>query len=214
VSQIPSKTSLTRRQRERDSLRERILQAAVDLAQSEGWANVSMRRIAEAVDYTAPALYHHFESKDAVIVALRQRGYQLLLQRFERIRSTNPVERLAAMSRHHVDFAFEHRLLFNAMYGHGGVSCESSEAPLEAQLVAAIVHRSAREIFAEGGASGHFDDEMDAVWASMHGIVALALSGPIEGGRARAKALSQIVLNNTIKAWGVDHHLARQERSR
>ena len=196
---------LTRRERDRESLRRRILQAATDLAHSEGWANVSMRRIAEAIDYTAPALYHHFANKDAVIVALRQHGYQLLLERFERIRSNDPVERLAAMSRHHVDFAFEHPELFNAMYGHGGVSCESTDAPLEAQLVAGIVHHSARMLFTDDERSTRFDDEIDAVWASMHGIVALALSGPIEGGRSRAKALSQIVLNNTITAWTCGH---------
>ena len=60
----------------------------------------------------------------------------------------------------------------------------------------------------------HFEDEVDAVWASMHGIVALALSGPIEGGRARAKVLSQIVLDNTINAWTTTDHSRAPERSR
>jgi AcrR family transcriptional regulator len=211
VSSVTAKTLLTRRERERDSLRQRILQGAIDVAHTEGWASVSMRRIAEKVDYTAPALYHHFASKDAVIVALRQRGYQLLLERFQRIRSTDPIARLTAMARHHVEFAFAHPELFNAMYGHGGVSCESKEAPVEAQLIAATVHESARKLFSDEGASARFDDEIDAVWASMHGIVALALTGHVEGGASRAKALSQIILDNTITAWTTQRHITTEE---
>ena len=192
----------SRRERERDEFRERVLGAAVAIAHAEGWANVSMRRIAEAIEYTAPALYHHFENKDAVVAALRQRGYRLLLQRFERIRSADPVDRLNAMARHHVDFAFEHPELFNAMYGLGGMSCESPDAPIEAQLVAGIVHSSARPVFeGDGGARPGFDDEIDALWASLHGIVSMALGGPVEGGRTRARSLSALTLTNTLTAW-------------
>jgi AcrR family transcriptional regulator len=46
--------------------------------QVEGWANVSIKRSANAIDYTPSILYRHFENEDAIVVALRQRSYRLL----------------------------------------------------------------------------------------------------------------------------------------
>lgn len=50
-----------RRQREKESVRANILQAAFNLAKTEGWASLSMRKIADAIEYSAPVVYDHFE---------------------------------------------------------------------------------------------------------------------------------------------------------
>jgi AcrR family transcriptional regulator len=56
-----------RRQREKESIRASILQAAFTLAKSEGWASLSMRKIADAIEYSAPVVYDYFENKDAIL---------------------------------------------------------------------------------------------------------------------------------------------------
>lgn len=57
-----------RRQREKESVRANILQAAFNLAKTEGWASLSMRKIADAIEYSAPVVYDHFENKDAILL--------------------------------------------------------------------------------------------------------------------------------------------------
>lgn len=63
-------TAPTPRARRRDANLSRILDAAMDLIATQGLEALSMGRLADAVDYTAGALYRYFPSKDALLSAL------------------------------------------------------------------------------------------------------------------------------------------------
>ena len=67
-----------RQQRERDRVRESILTAARDLFVAEGYRNVSMRKIAERIEYSPAAIYSYFPSKDDIFFALAEEGFRLL----------------------------------------------------------------------------------------------------------------------------------------
>lgn len=67
-----------RRQREKESVRANILQAAFNLAKTEGWASLSMRKIADAIEYSAPVVYDHFENKEAILFEISLQGFKLL----------------------------------------------------------------------------------------------------------------------------------------
>jgi AcrR family transcriptional regulator len=67
-----------RQQRERDRLREAILAAARELFITEGYRNVSMRKIAERIEYSPAAIYSYFPSKDGIFFALAEEGFRLL----------------------------------------------------------------------------------------------------------------------------------------
>jgi AcrR family transcriptional regulator len=59
-----------RREREREEVRKKILDAARDLFMTEGYEHVTMRRNAEAIEYSPTAIYLHFEDKDDLVLAL------------------------------------------------------------------------------------------------------------------------------------------------
>src|SRR5262245_36735573 len=67
-----------RQQRERDRTREAILASARELFVSEGYANVSMRKIAERIEYSPAAIYSYFPSKDDIFFALAEEGFRKL----------------------------------------------------------------------------------------------------------------------------------------
>jgi AcrR family transcriptional regulator len=69
-----------RQQRERDRVREAILTAARDLFVSEGYRHVSMRKIAERIEYSPAAIYSYFPSKDDIFFALAEEGFRLLAE--------------------------------------------------------------------------------------------------------------------------------------
>lgn len=67
-----------RQERDREQVRRAILDAARDLFESEGYANVSIRKIAERIEYSPAALYSYFPSKDDIFFALAHEGFELL----------------------------------------------------------------------------------------------------------------------------------------
>lgn len=70
-----------RQQRDRDRLRDAILTAARELFIAEGYRNVSMRKIAERIEYSPATIYGYFPSKDDIFFALAEEGFRLLTDR-------------------------------------------------------------------------------------------------------------------------------------
>ena len=72
-----------RQERDREQLRGRILDAARELFVAEGYRNVSIRKIAEKVEYSPAALYSYFPAKDDIFFALAEEGFRLLYGKAE-----------------------------------------------------------------------------------------------------------------------------------
>src|SRR5687767_13783206 len=69
-----------RQQRERDRIHDAIVTAARELFVAEGYRNVSMRKIAERIEYSPAAIYSYFPSKDDILFALAEEGFRLLAE--------------------------------------------------------------------------------------------------------------------------------------
>ena len=68
-----------RQEREREAVSRAILDAARDLFVAEGYRNVSIRKIAERIEYSPAAIYSYFPSKDDIFFALAEEGFRVLL---------------------------------------------------------------------------------------------------------------------------------------
>src|SRR5579871_3075815 len=106
-----------RKHRQKQALRERILDAARRIVVREGFDALSMRKIADAIEYSPATLYLHFASRDEIAHALCAEGYAQLLQTFVPLAQiADPAERLRALGRAYVAFGVEHpetyRLIF------------------------------------------------------------------------------------------------------
>jgi AcrR family transcriptional regulator len=67
-----------RQERDREAVRRSILDAARELFVSEGYQNVSIRKIAERIEYSPAAIYSYFPAKDDIFFALAEEGFRLL----------------------------------------------------------------------------------------------------------------------------------------
>jgi AcrR family transcriptional regulator len=85
-----------RQQRDRDRIQQAILTAARDLFITDGYRNVSMRKIADRIEYSPAAIYSYFPSKDDIFFALAEEGFRLLAQRLQDAidKVSDPLERL------------------------------------------------------------------------------------------------------------------------
>ena len=79
-----------RHEREREATSRAILDAARELFVAEGYGNVSIRKIAEKIEYSPAAIYSYFPSKDDIFLALAEEGFRMLFDSAECVRTEHP----------------------------------------------------------------------------------------------------------------------------
>src|SRR5438132_3776284 len=101
--------SAERRERERQKVRKKILDAARSLFAAHGYDAVTMRKIAEKIEYSPTAIYLHFRDKEALIQELCANDFLAFSERFREIATlTDPAEQLKSAGRIYVQFGLEH----------------------------------------------------------------------------------------------------------
>ena len=116
--------SKERRQRERDEVRAKIMDAARELFAKEGIEAVSMRKIADAVEYSPTIIYQHFADKDALLHELCSEDFGALARSIsvEIAKVADPIKRIEQIGLAYARFGIEHpnhyRLMFMTPY-HG-----------------------------------------------------------------------------------------------
>lgn len=173
-----------RRQRERDDTRGRILDAARDLFVSEGYDGVSMRRIAEKVEYSPTAIYFHFRDKETLIRELVDNDFLILAEQFAGVAQLgDPIERLKATGRAYADFGLaypnHYRLMF--MTPHGPI--DPNDSRLQRGNPEEDAYAFLRAIVEDGIQKGRFRPEYhnpdlisQIVWSGVHGAVSLEIA--------------------------------------
>src|SRR4051812_36723839 len=116
-----------RRERQRKEVRESILESAWKVVNEEGWQALSIRKIADAIEYSVPVVYDHFENKEAILSEFNRQGFKLLGDNLKEAKEGHekPTQQLEAIAFAYWNFAFEHKEYYQLMYGLGMPSCES-----------------------------------------------------------------------------------------
>jgi AcrR family transcriptional regulator len=174
-----------RRERERHELKTRILDAARELFAEEGYDAVTMRRIAEKIEYSPTAIYFHFRDKHALMQELCDEDFGALAGKFQKIaRIADPVERLRRIGQAYVAFAMSHpnhyRLMFMTPHPEAmkpedsrltrGNPEEDAYAFLKATVAESIASGRLRPEFRDA------DLVSQMVWAGTHGVVSLHIA--------------------------------------
>jgi AcrR family transcriptional regulator len=98
--------SKMRQQRHSEELRKQILEITQKIIVSEGIDAVSIRRVANELDYTAPIIYHYFRDKTQLLSCAIQEGYMRMLEALPQPDpSLPPDERLRLAFKYSVDAA-------------------------------------------------------------------------------------------------------------
>ncbi|MFN7942347.1 MAG: TetR/AcrR family transcriptional regulator [Thermoanaerobaculia bacterium] len=193
-----------RRSREKEELRDKILAAARELFAADGYEAVTMRRIAEAIEYSPTAIYLHFADKLDVLRACCQEDFGALAAKFQRIaKIADPVERLAATGKAYAEFAFQHpnhyRLMF--MTPHPPIAPDSTE--LERGNPEQDAYAFLKWTVSEAVAAGRFRSELadlellsQVIWSGVHGVVSLRIAkcnDPWVEWRAERKSVETMI---------------------
>jgi AcrR family transcriptional regulator len=172
-----------RRAREREELRTLILDAARELFAAEGVEAVTMRRIAERIEYSPTAIYFHFRDKDALLRELCDTDFRTFAQGFAVMAQiADPVERLKASGYAYIDFGLKnpshYRLMF--MTPKNLAAKDSALAQGDpAEDAYAFLKGIVAELIAANRVKPEYTDVdllSQVIWAGVHGVVSLEIA--------------------------------------
>ena len=167
---------MERRTRERADREQRIIGAARRIAEGEGWDAVTIRRLADAIEYSQPVLYSHFTNRAAIVAAVAVDGFEELASALRHAveRSSCGQQAGESVAEAYLAFAREHPRLYEAMFTlQTGLVFAEADTRLELRAafaaLAIVVTPSSRDL----------DVATETFWATLHGLAELERSGRI-----------------------------------
>lgn len=168
--------TIERKPRNREQIRSGILKTAKSIARQEGWQAVSIRKIADAIEYSAPVVYEYFDSKDVLLDEIRSEGFRYLYQEYDRIINLyrDPEKRLYEISLVQWEFARQQPEIYQVMYNISGALCTM---PIyESESMQAVSRIVCKTIFSFIPKAEESIKRLYFQWWSMsHGMIMLAM---------------------------------------
>ncbi|WP_213770279.1 TetR/AcrR family transcriptional regulator [Bradyrhizobium sp. dw_78] len=195
-----------RKSRERAEREYRIVAAARVIAEREGWDAVTIRRLAEEIEYSQPVLYSHFENRDAIVAAVAVEGFQEITAALREAASgsSGPRNALENVAMAYLAFALSRPALYAAMFILP-TDLRFAEAGTRPEL------RAAFEALAAVVTPFCVDVAVvtETFWAALHGLAELERSGrirPSMRGERITLVVRAIVLSGSSSPARGSHH--------
>jgi AraC-like DNA-binding protein/AcrR family transcriptional regulator len=174
-----------RKERQRQGLRQEILSAAVDVFANEGYQQLSMRRLAEKIEYSPATIYLHFKDKAELFECVCEETFSRLSEVFARIAAatSDPLDLLRKSCRAYLEFGLQHPDQYTvAFLLDSGQRLAPEEVlvrfpkAMEAflQLRGGVANCMAKGEFAQADP----DLVSQVIWAGLHGLTALLIVKP------------------------------------
>ena len=174
-----------RREREKSETRDKILDAARELFVTEGYEGVSMRRVAEKIEYSPTAIYVYFADKQELFHELCQQDYARLAEVFQSSEmSTDPIERLRQTGRTYTEFGVRYSNHYKFMFMTTHPPHEPDEEDREVMGNPEVdAYAFLKWAVQQAIDAGRFREELQdaelisqTLWASVHGVISLNIA--------------------------------------
>lgn len=189
-----------RKLRQKEEVRASILRAAWQLVEKEGWQALSIRKIAEAIEYSVPVIYDHFQNKEAILLQFTKQGFQLLNDELLKAKNkyNRPAQQLEAIAYAYWSFAFTHKEYYQLMYGLGMPTCETVKQISELSTFTEFILQPLRQLIEESS-NKEADPflKLHTFWSMLHGLISINMMGK-ENDR---NELNAMVLKDFISSF-------------
>ena len=169
-----------RKIRQKEEVKSSILAAAWKLVEKEGWQSLSIRKIADAIEYSSPVIYDHFANKEAILLEFTRRGFRQLNEQLVTAKEkfTRPEQQIEAIAYAYWKFAFNHKEYYQLMYGLGMPGCEAVKQIPELQSFTETVSTPIKEMIAASkNAEADSFLKLHTFWSALHGLVSINMMG-------------------------------------
>lgn len=172
-----------RKQRHKEDLRHRILEAAKKLFVQQGYEATSIRKIAKEIEFSPTTIYIYYKDKNDIIFALHQEGFKMLYDKFNTLMLVeNPFERLKAIGKTYIEFGRSNPEFYEVMFmmkepmDFIGDSC-IDDTWQDGENIFGFLEQTIADCQAQGY-FGKLPANLIALqaWTAVHGIVSLYIS--------------------------------------
>ena len=174
-------TSEDRREREKSQMKELIIRTAEKIIVDEGYEKLSIRKIANQIEYSPAIIYHYFQNKEEVIGCVMREGYERLIAALAE-NSKSPAsakERLQLLTKKYITTALQDpdqfmTIQFNKSPGILGFTSYLFEGASEKKAALQVLAQAVRDLRKEQNQIQGEDIELTAqmIAASTLGMVA------------------------------------------
>ncbi len=188
-----------RRIREKEQVKTAILNTAWQMVKDEGWQALSIRKIADGIEYSAPVIYDHFKNKEAILAEFQDEGFRILTRRIRLAKNKHkdPGSQLKAMAGAYWNFALEHKEHYQLMYGVNMICCDAENCQDKSGFDSLILE--ALEACIAKSKHPHTSPclKYHTYWSILHGLVSIKIMGisPVAG------ELNKLVLDDAIEGF-------------
>lgn len=200
--------SKERRARERANLKANILAAAKKIANNEGWDAVTIRKIADEIEYSPPIIYEYFKDKNALLLEIRKEGYQKLFAKYQHAlaNSQNAIDILTKFGAAYWDFAWDHQELYKIMYGLEISNTDIKALKKEIEQIRILIKTVLADALAQSKSSTKFtdfnwEDAIDILRSMLHGTITFSMINALDGNRERARTLAMRGVKDLVTCW-------------
>jgi len=189
-----------RRQRQKDLVKNDIICSAWQMVMKDGWQALSIRKIAEAIEYSVPVIYDHFENKEAILLEFSKKGFAMLSEKILEAKNqhSDPAEQIKAMADAYWDFALNNTEHYQLMFGIGMACCEISKAMPEQEKFRSLVMEPIEALIEKSKRSDlNACLKYHTFWSVMHGLISIK----IIGNAAIDAELNKLVLDDAIAGY-------------
>jgi AcrR family transcriptional regulator len=182
-----------RKARHKSELRQEILEAARDLFVSEGVRNVSMRRIAEKIEYSPTTIYLYFKDKEDLLFQICEDTFRQLAEQFEELEQSksecppeqpyDPVDCLRKGLEIYLNFGIQHPNHYKMAFMTEPDPNEDSSRYHDPNTMGMKAYGYLRQSVEQCVVQGRFpnadvDLASEALWAAVHGVTSLLIQYP------------------------------------
>jgi AcrR family transcriptional regulator len=167
-----------RKIRQKEEFKASILEAAWLQVLTDGWQSLSIRKIADAIEYSVPVIYSHFENKEAILLEFTKEGFEKLAEHLQdsKDQHSGPANQLEAMAHAYWDFAFDHKEFYQLMFGLGIPACERVNQVAEMKAMTMVMISTIKEaIAASKNPDADYFLKFHTYLSILHGLVSIQM---------------------------------------
>ncbi len=200
-----------RKEKQKLEIRKLILEASMKLFIEEGFEHVTIRKIADLIEYSPTTVYLYFKDKDEIFFSLHDIGFQKMQELNANLEGLDPLQELHRMGENYLEFGIMNPEYYDLMFIQREPMNKITELGCEWIKGDAAIARLKGTITAcmEGGYIPKGDAQLVSlsVWAFVHGLVSLAIRERMEKFVPK-KELMLPVMQQSL-SWFVDRLQAR-----
>ena len=171
-------TIIQRKQRQQEVIKKQIIECSWKIVEESGWNALTIRKIADAIEYSVPVIYKHFENKEAITAYFLNEGLEKLNNMLDDATRTevDPQIKIRKFAKGYWEFAANFPKHYEIMFGLGVPSCDSVVKSEELEKISNKMLSLINELIKVNDTKNidrHLKQK--TLWSILHGIIAVNL---------------------------------------